>query len=95
MMAILLNIQKDDEIIIPSYTFVSTANAFVKFGAKIVLVDSLDSNPNIDPKEIEKNITNKTKAICIVHYAGVSCDIDEIIIHIPDLSSKTIIKAYN
>lgn len=79
MMAILLNINKDDEIIIPSYTFVSTANAFAKYGAKIILTDSLPDNPNIDPKEIEKNITDKTKAVCIVHYAGVGCNMEEII----------------
>lgn len=79
MMAILLNINDNDEIIIPSYTFVSTANAFVKFGAKIVCVDSLNDNPNIDPNEIEKNINEKTKAVCIVHYGGWSCNMDEIV----------------
>lgn len=78
MMAMLLNIKDGDEIIIPSYTFVSTANAFVKFGAKVVCVDSLNENPNIDPNEIEKNITNNTKAVCIVHYAGWACDMDKI-----------------
>ena len=79
MMAMLLNIQKGDEIIIPSFTFVSTANAFVKFGANIVFVDSLDDNPNIDHDKIEQKITNKTKAICIVHYAGFSCEMDKIL----------------
>ena len=79
MMALLLNISEQDEIIIPSYTFVSTANAFAKYGAKIITVDSLDENPNIDPNEIEKNINKNTKAVCIVHYSGVSCDMDQII----------------
>ena len=79
MMAMLINIKEGDEIIIPSYTFVSTANAFVKFGANIVCVDSLKNHPNIDPIEIEKNITNKTKAICIVHYGGWSCNMDKIV----------------
>lgn len=79
MMAMLLDIKEDDEIIIPSYTFVSTANAFVKFGAKIICVDSMVDNPNIDANEIKKNITSNTKAICVVHYGGWSCDMDTIV----------------
>jgi len=79
MMAMLLNITPDDEIIIPSFTFVSTANAFVKFGAKIVFVDSCSDNPNIDPEKIQQCITSKTKALCIVHYAGIGCDMDKIV----------------
>lgn len=78
MMAMLIDIEEGDEVIVPSYTFVSTANAFVKFGAKIVCVDSECSNPNINPFDIEKNINKKTKAVCIVHYAGWSCDMEKI-----------------
>jgi dTDP-4-amino-4,6-dideoxygalactose transaminase len=79
MMAMLLDVKKNDEIIIPSYTFVSTANAFVKFGARVIFVDSMLDNPNIDPNKIEEKITKNTKAICIVHYAGWACDMDKII----------------
>ncbi|MFI5140263.1 MAG: dTDP-4-amino-4,6-dideoxygalactose transaminase, partial [Sphingobacteriales bacterium] len=64
--------------IIPGYTFVSTANAFVLRGAKIVFADSYHNNPNIDPAQIEALITPKTKAIVPVHYAGVACDMDAI-----------------
>jgi dTDP-4-amino-4,6-dideoxygalactose transaminase len=78
MAAILLNIKDGDEVIAPSYTFVSTVNAFVLRGAKIVFADSGASNPNIDPVEIKSLITKKTKAIVIVHYAGVPCDMDVI-----------------
>lgn len=78
MAAILCNIQKGDEVIVPSYTFVSTANAFVLRGAKIVFADSCTDNPNIDPNKIEPLITPKTKAIAPVHYAGVACDMDKI-----------------
>ena len=79
MMALLLDIKKGDEVIIPSYTFVSTANAFEKYGANVVLIDSLLDNPNIDENQIERHITTKTKAICIVHYAGVACNMDKIV----------------
>ncbi len=78
MSSILINIEPGDEVIIPSYTFVSTANAFVLRGAKVVFADSMDVNPNIDASKIESLITNKTRAIVVVHYAGVSCDMDEI-----------------
>ncbi len=78
MCAILLNIEPGDEVIIPSYTFVSTANAFVLRGAKVVFVDSTELNPNIDATKIEALITSKTKAIVVVHYAGFSCDMDSI-----------------
>jgi dTDP-4-amino-4,6-dideoxygalactose transaminase len=78
MAAILINIQKGDEVIIPSFTFVSTANAFILRGAKIVFADSNKNNPNIDVYQIEKLITDKTKAIVPVHYAGISCDMDKI-----------------
>ena len=78
MAAILLNIQPGDEVIVPSYTFVSTANAFVRQGAKIVFADSLPYHPNIDTSTLETLITKKTKAIVPVHYAGVACDMDAI-----------------
>lgn len=78
MAAILLDIQKGDEVIMPSYTFVSTANAFVLRGAKIVFVDIRPDTMNIDETKIEDAITDKTKAIVPVHYAGVSCEMDVI-----------------
>lgn len=78
MSAILLDIKEGDEVIVPSYTFVSTANAFALRGAQIIFADSLKDHPNIDPSEISKLITDKTKAIVVVHYAGVPCDMDAI-----------------
>lgn len=78
MAAILIGIQPGDEVIMPSYTFVSTANAFVLRGAKIVFVDSYAENPNIDASTLESLITSKTKAIVPVHYAGMACDMDTI-----------------
>lgn len=78
MAAILLNITSGDEVIIPSYTFVSTANAFVLRGAHIVFADSREDHPGIDEDKIENLITEKTKAIVLVHYAGVACDMDKI-----------------
>ena len=78
MAAILIDIKSGDEVIMPSYTFVSTANAFVLRGAKIVFADSCNSNPNLDTAAIEALITPKTKAIVPVHYAGIACQMDEI-----------------
>lgn len=78
MAAILCDIQPGDEVIVPSYTFVSSALAFVRTGAKIVFADSMQSNPNIDAEKIEALITPRTKAIVPVHYAGVACDMDRI-----------------
>ncbi len=78
MAAILLDIQPGDEVILPSYTFVSTADAFVMVGAKIVFVDINPKTMNIDENKIEEAITSKTKAIAVVHYAGVSPDMDKI-----------------
>ena len=78
MAAILCDIQPGDEVIVPSYTFVSSALAFVRAGAKIVFADSMESNPNIDAEKIEELITPKTKVIVPVHYAGVACDMDRI-----------------
>ena len=78
MAAILLNIKEGDEVIMPSYTFVSTANAFVLRGAKIVFIDSMKAHPNMNADDLESLITPKTKAIVPVHYAGVACDMDKI-----------------
>jgi len=76
--AILLGISKGDEVIVPSYTFVSTALAFYMRGAKIVFADVKNDTFNIDENSIEKLITKKTKAICVVHYSGVSANMDKI-----------------
>ncbi len=78
MAAILCEIQPGDEVIIPSYTFVSTANAFVLRGARIIFADSMSDNPNIDVETIESLITPQTKVIVPVHYAGVACDMEKI-----------------
>lgn len=78
MAAILCDVQPGDEVIVPSYTFVSSALAFVRQGAKIVFADSCENNPNIDAEKIEALITPKTKVIVPVHYAGVACDMDRI-----------------
>jgi dTDP-4-amino-4,6-dideoxygalactose transaminase len=86
MAAILCNIEPGDEVIAPSYTFVSTVNAFVLRGAKIVFVDSEPQHPNMDVASIESLITPKTKAIVAVHYGGVSCDMEAL---------QAIVKKYN
>ncbi len=78
MAAILCDIKPGDEVIVPSYTFVSSALAFVREGAKIVFADSMGRNPNIDAEKLEALITPKTKVIVPVHYAGVACDMDKI-----------------
>lgn len=78
MAAILCDVQPGDEVIVPSYTFVSSALAFVRQGVKIVFADSCENNPNIDADKIEALITPKTKVIVPVHYAGVACDMDKI-----------------
>ena len=78
MVAILCDIQLGDEVIVPSYTFVSSALAFVREGAKIVFAESMKENPNIDAEKIEALITPRTKVIVPVHYAGVACDMDRI-----------------
>lgn len=84
MAAILADIKEGDEVIIPSYTFVSTALAFIRQGAKIIFADSETLTPNIDVTKLEALITLKTKAIVPVHYAGVACDMDAIM----DLANK-------
>lgn len=78
MAAILLEIEPGDEVIMPSYTFVSTANAFVLRGAKIRFADSRKDHPGMDETKIEELVNEKTKAIVVVHYAGVACDMDKI-----------------
>ena len=78
MAAILCDIQAGDEVIMPSFTFVSTANAFVLRGAKIVLADSSPDHPNIDETSLPKLLSAKTKAIVVVHYAGMSCNMEPI-----------------
>ncbi len=78
MCAILCDVGPGDEVIVPSYTFVSSALAFVRQGCKIVFADSMDRNPNIDAEKLESLITPKTKVIVPVHYAGVACDMDKI-----------------
>ncbi|MES2593556.1 MAG: dTDP-4-amino-4,6-dideoxygalactose transaminase [Bacteroidota bacterium] len=78
MAAILLDIKEGDEVIAPSYTFVSTVNAFVLRGAKIVFIDSSLESPDMDVNAIEALITSKTKVIVPVHYAGIACDMDRI-----------------
>lgn len=79
MSAMLCGIQPGDEVIIPSYTFVSTANAFVLRGAKIIFADVKKDIPNIDVTKIEELITSKTKALVIVHYGGIACDMDTVV----------------
>lgn len=78
MAALLSNIMPGDEVIMPSFTFVSTALAFIRQGAKIVFADSKDNSPNIDENAIEELITERTKAIVPVHYSGIACDMDKI-----------------
>lgn len=79
MSAILMNISPGDEVIMPSFTFPSTANAFVLRGAKIVFADSRRDNPNLDVSKIASLITKKTRAIVPVHYAGIACDMDPLL----------------
>ncbi len=78
MAAILCDVKPGDEVIVPSYTFVSSALAFVRQGAKIVFADSCSNNPNIDPDKLEALVTPNTKVIVPVHYAGIACDMDRI-----------------
>ncbi len=80
MAAILFDIKEGDEVIMPSYTFVSTANPFALRGAKIIFCDSQECSPNMDTSSIEKLITQKTKVIIPVHYAGIACNMEEIMV---------------
>jgi dTDP-4-amino-4,6-dideoxygalactose transaminase len=78
MAALLINLQPEDEVILPSYTFVSTANPFLMGGVKLVFAEIKEDTLNIDPEDIKRKITSHTKAIVPVHYAGVACDMDTI-----------------
>lgn len=78
MCALLIDCNSEDEIIVPSFTFVSSALGFVRQGAKIVFVDSANDHPNMDVEKLESLITPKTKAIVVVHYAGIAVDMDEV-----------------
>ena len=78
MTGILIDIKEGDEVIVPSYTYVTTANAYVLRGANIIFADSYSSHPNINADKIEELITPRTKAIVPVHYGGVACDMDKI-----------------
>ena len=78
MASLLIGLEPGDEVIVPAYTFVSTANAFVLRGAKILFADSGPERPNIEAENISPLITDRTKAIVVVHYAGVACDMDPI-----------------
>lgn len=88
MSALLLNIQERDQVILPSYTFVSTANPFLMAGAKLVFAEIKKDTLNIDPEDVERKITSKTKAIVPVHYAGVACDMDAVM----EIANKNDIK---
>jgi len=79
MTALLLNLGPDDEVIVPSFTFVSTANAFVLRGARPVFADVRPDTLNLDARKLESLITDRTRAVVVVHYAGVGCDMDQII----------------
>ena len=101
MAALLLNLEPGDEVIMPSFTFVSTANAFVLRGAIPVFVDVREDTLNIDEQLIEAAITRRTKAICVVHYAGVACEMDEIMtiasrhgIHVVEDAAQGIMSSY-
>ena len=84
MSALLANLQPGDEVIVPSYTFVSTASAFALYGARPVFVDSRSDTLNIDATKIEAAITPRTRAICLVHYGGIACEMEQI----QDIASK-------
>ncbi len=84
MAALLLDVGPEDEIILPSFTFVSTANAFALRGAKLIFADSEKETPNLDMNHVRQLITDKTKAVVAVHYAGVACDMDALM----DLADK-------
>lgn len=78
MISILLNISPGDEVIVPSFTYITSANPFILKGAKIIFADSLAENPNINPKQLPQLISKKTKAIVVMHYGGIACEMDEI-----------------
>lgn len=88
MAAFLFNLQPEDEVILPSYTFVSTANPFLIAGAKLVFAEIKEDTLNIDSEDVKRKITSRTKAIVPVHYAGVACDMDAIM----EIANKNDIK---
>lgn len=92
LIALTINLKKDDEVILPSYTFVSTANPFILRGAKLIFADSCDDSPNVDLDHVRQLITNKTKAIVVVHYAGIPCEIEKLIKIKKDFSEIFIIE---
>lgn len=79
MCALLLDIEEGDEVIVPSFTFVSSANAFALRGARLVFADSQVGHPNVDPEQVRALVTDRTRAIVVVHYAGMACDMDPIL----------------
>ncbi|MCC3158788.1 dTDP-4-amino-4,6-dideoxygalactose transaminase [Hymenobacter sp. 15J16-1T3B] len=79
MAALLLDLGPGDEVIVPSYTFVSTANAFVLRGARVVFADSNPLNPNLDTEALEALVTSRTRAVVPIHYAGIACDLDPLL----------------
>lgn len=79
MAALLLRLQPDDEVIVPAFTFVSTASAFMLYGAKPVFVDVRQDTLNIDIDQVEAAITSRTKAICVVHYGGIACEMERLV----------------
>lgn len=102
MAALLLDLQPGDEVIMPSYTFVSTANAFALRGAVPVFIDIREDTLNIDERLIEGAITPRTKAICVVHYAGVACEMDAILdvarrhgLRIIEDAAQAVMSSYN
>ena len=88
MAALLLNVKEGDEVILPSYTFVSTANSFLMAGTKLVFTEIKEDTLNIDTEDVKRKITSHTKAIVPVHYAGVACDMDAIM----EIANKNDIK---
>ena len=92
MCAMLCNLKPGDEVIVPSYTFVSTALAFLREGAKVVFADSSAENPNMEVEQIEPLINEKTKVIAVVHYAGVACDMDAIMA-LPEKHNLLVVEA--
>ncbi|MBU79548.1 MAG: dTDP-4-amino-4,6-dideoxygalactose transaminase [Flavobacteriales bacterium] len=92
LIALTIDLKKEDEVILPSYTFVSTANPFLLRGAKLIFADSCNDSPNIDLDHVRQLITKKTKAIVIVHYAGIPCDIEKLIKIKKDFSTIYIVE---
>lgn len=92
LIALTIDLKKDDEVILPSYTFVSTANPFLLRGAKLIFADSCSDSPNINLDHVRQLITKKTKVIVIVHYAGIACDIQKLMKIKKDFSAIYIVE---